>query len=114
MNSRIIAAGLFLSFATAQSALAHGGHEPPVAPTVLTEAQVKLRVAEEITRLIETKKIPESWKEGTVRSVERKPTPAGWEWVATVENAKGKDNEKTLFVFFKPAGQFVAANFSGK
>jgi len=119
MKTLIITLVVISSLLSARSALAHGGHgghdEPPrVAPAALAEAQVRLRVAEEVARLVDVKKIPESWKEATFRTVERKPTPAGWEWLATLDNPKGKKNEQTLYVFLKPTGEFVAANFSGK
>ncbi len=110
MSIRAIAFGLFLSFIAVEKSWGHEGHDE--APPMLSDSQVKTRVGEEVTRLIGAKKVPATWKEATLRTVERRPTAVGWEWVATLDNPKEK--EKTLFVFLKPSGEFVAANFSGK
>lgn len=39
----------------------------------------------------------------------------GKEWKVTYQNAQSKDkDQQTLFMFFTPTGNFVAANFTGK
>lgn len=94
--------------AMAGTAAAHGDHDHEHAKG-LSEDAVKARASEEVARLVSIKKIDAAWKDVAVKGVEKK----GTEWLVTFENAKAKE-KKTLYVFLKASGDFVAANFTGR
>jgi hypothetical protein len=112
MNIRALFCAIAISLGGGQYALAHPGHKHEARPAI-TEDAAKVRAKEEVNRLISKKKVPESWKEVAVKSVEKRTYKKGWEWVATLENPQATEN-KVLYVFLKPSGDFVAANFTGK
>jgi hypothetical protein len=116
MNAKLLfcAAALVCSttLAAPPTARAHPGHDHE-APPELTEDAVKARAKEEVDRLVAKKKVPGSWKEIAVKTVEKRTYKKGWEWVAILENPQNETN-KTLYIFLKPGGAFVAANFTGK
>lgn len=94
-------------------ALAHEGHEPERAKVVeVSEETAKARAAEEVKRLVSVKKVDAAWSDAKLKTVEKKTAEGRWEWLATFEAPKAK--EKALFVFLKPSGEFVEANFTGK
>jgi hypothetical protein len=109
---------LFVSFALvlaapAPVALAHPGHDDHDAPAELDEPGAQERARKEIDRLIARKKLDASWKEATHKATEKKPVKKTWEWLVTFENAAAT-KDKVLYVFLRPTGKFVAANFTGK
>ena len=109
----LTAAFLLATSPIAASAFAHPGHEHEEAPPELDEQGAKDRATKEVARLITKKKVEESWKDASVKGVEKRPLKKGWEWLVTFENPAGTKG-KVLFVFLKPTGKFVAANFTGK
>jgi hypothetical protein len=100
-----------------QSALAHENHQHQTAQAEIGEERAKVRAQQELERLISIQKLEASWKEsGQLKGVEKKKgTGPAWEWLATFENPTVADkSKKVLYVFLKPTGEFVAANFTGK
>jgi Family of unknown function (DUF6488) len=107
-------AGGLLTLSAVRSVEAHpGGHDHAAERPAIDEEAVKARAKEEVERLIGIKKLEPSWKESTVKGVEKKTTKGRWEWLATLENPSAKA-KKVLYVFLKPSGAFVAANFTGR
>lgn len=104
------------------AALAHPDHDgprrppppAPVQPSVIDEDTAKVRGKEEVVRLVSVNKLIESWKD-SARFVAIKKTTAAdnWEWQLTFDNDAIKV-KKRLYIFLKPSGEFVAANFTGK
>ena len=115
MKPRIFLASLCLLLAggSAPAALAHPGHQEHEAPAELDEPGAQERARKEIDRLIARKKLDASWKAAAHKATEKKPIKKTWEWLVTFENATAA-KDKVLYVFLRPTGKFVAANFTGK
>lgn len=113
MNLRIVAMAVALTFGGGRIVLAHEGHDQPAARPEITEEAAKGRASEELKRLVSIKKVEASWGEVKLRSIEKKTSKGQWEWLAVFENG-GAAKDKLLYVFLKPSGEFVAANFTGK
>ncbi|NMO22860.1 hypothetical protein HPC49_54205 [Pyxidicoccus fallax] len=116
MNVRAALLTVFLASAAGQSAWAHENHTHQPARPEIGEEQAKTRAREEVERLVSIQKLDASWKEsGALKGVEKKKVGKKWEWLATFENATVADpSKKVLYVFLKPSGEYVAANFTGK
>ena len=113
MNLKAALLGFFLAASMSHTALAHPQHDEPMPPaSTISEDAAKTRAREEVVRLAALKKVEDSWIQVPVKSVAKKTVDKRWEWLITFENAKAK--EKTLYVFLKPSGEFIAANFTGK
>lgn len=97
---------LFL-FANVYGAIVEGGF-------ALDEKAAAARTRTEVERLIAVKKLADSWGALSPTSFEKRPIGNSWEWVVVIENSAAPDNNKKLFLFLKPYGDFVAANFTGK
>jgi hypothetical protein len=110
---------LAISLLASQHAIAHPDHDhPPKAPpaekAAIAEDAAKARAQEELVRLVSIKKIDASWKDaGRLNTIKKAGEAKRWEWLVTFDNDKVKEN-KRLYVFLKPSGEFVAANFTGK
>jgi hypothetical protein len=116
MQTRAALLSLALSvLALAPSASAHENHRHAAAPA-LTEEKARTRAQEELERLVSVQKVDASWKaQGKLKSVEKKSSGQAWEWLATFENGKAAEaSKRVLYVYLKPSGEFVAANFTGK
>ena len=117
MNRRALCGSLlFLTVAGGGTAAAHPGEghdHKHTAPAPIDETAAKERARQEVGKLIDRKKVEASWADSAVKSVEKRTLKKGWEWLVTFENAAAT-KEKLLFVFLKPHGRFVAANFTGK
>jgi hypothetical protein len=116
MNARAALLSVALASLAGQSALAHENHHHQTARAEIGEERAKVRAQQELERLISIQKLEASWKEsGQLKGVEKKKTGRAWEWLATFENPTVADkSKKVLYVFLKPTGEFVAANFTGK
>jgi hypothetical protein len=80
----------------------------------IDEAAAKVRGQEEIARLVSVKKIPGSWKDAArFDAIKKSGDEKKWEWLLTFDNDQVSEN-KRLYIFLKPSGEFVAANFTGK
>ena len=112
MKLHMVVLSIVLTSVGAGSALAHENHKHEAPASEIGEEGAKARATEELGRLVSVKKVEASWKEGTFKAVEKKTNKKGWEWLITFENKNAKD--KTLYVFLKSSGEFLAANFTGK
>ncbi|MGE3973550.1 MAG: DUF6488 family protein [Bdellovibrionales bacterium] len=84
-------------------------HDAPA----LTEQSAQEAGALHVKRLVKIGKIDGSWVDATFDKAEKKGTGKKTEWLVTFNNEKGEKGKK-LFIFLKPNGDFVAANFTGK
>jgi len=80
--------------------------------------KIDAKKAEELARkkikaLTFQNKINKSWSDAKLASIEIKEFKNKNEWFVTFTNEKGVKG-KTLYVFLKLDGEFVAANFTGK
>lgn len=65
--------------------------------------------------LIEKGKIDKSWLPVQQDKLEQVDGKKGKEWLVTFKNPNSRDEAKgTLYMFFTPTGNFIAANFTGK
>jgi hypothetical protein len=113
MNLKIAALSLGLALIGGEVALAHPDHHDAPRPAI-SEERAKVRAKEEVDRLATTKEIVASWKEsGRLTGIEKKSYGERWEWRVVFENDKVTE-KKVLYVFLRPTGEFVAANFTGK
>ena len=114
MQMRMMVLAVIVSSGAGGAVWAHGSHEPAAAKTeILGDEAARGRAADEVKRLVSVKKVDASWADAKLKSMEKKNSEGKWEWLATFENgAAAKD--KLLYVFLKPSGEFVAANFTGK
>lgn len=111
MKILIILTSLILS--TVSFAGPGGGHSHGHgAPNISKEKTGELGRSH-IERLIKSGKLDASWKSATFDNSEKKNFKSKTEWVVTFKNKKGVKG-KTLYIFLKLSGDFVAANFTGK
>lgn len=108
---------LALLFATSSIAFAgpgHPGHEHSHNHEISqTEAQQAGSTV--LQKLIEKKKIDQSWTGASVVTTEKRKYANGEEWVVVFSNPQVDDDKrKNLYVFLSLHGDYVAANFSGK
>lgn len=113
MNWKVLLGCSLLMMGTANPASAHPGHKHEKPRPEIDEQAATARAKEEVGRLIEKKKIDASWSDAGLKSIEKKPFKKSWEWLAIFEN-QAAPKDKLLYVFLKPSGEFVAANFTGK
>lgn len=121
MTTRAMLLSLAVSLLAARGAVAHPDHDHPHPPKkaapsapAITEDAAKTRAGEELARLVSVKKIDPSWKDaGRLGAIKKAGDAKKWEWLVTFDNDTVKEN-KRLYVFLKPSGEFVAANFTGK
>lgn len=66
-----------------------------------------------IARLVKSGKIDASWKAAKHIKSEKKKFGNKVEWVVSYKNEKGVKG-KTIYIFLKLSGKYVAANFTGK
>jgi hypothetical protein len=113
MRLRLLLTCVMLGMGLSGAAEAHPDHKHAPARAALDEQGAKDRAKREVDRLIAVKKIDDSWSTSSLKALEKKHLKRGWEWLATFENpAAAKD--KILYIFLKPSGEFVAANFTGR
>lgn len=85
------------------------GSKPAAEETVLTCA------AQRKDSLVSSGKVDASWKNVKHEKVEQVDGKKGKEWKVTFKNPQATDAAKqSLYVFLSPAGNVVAANFTGK
>ncbi len=115
MNKTLIAAALIAVFsapavrADAGSSCHFHGSKPASETTVLGCATQRKET------LVKARKLEAGWlgiKHETIALVDGKK---GKEWKVSFTNPSVEDKDKkTLYMFFTPVGNFVAANFSGQ
>jgi Family of unknown function (DUF6488) len=85
------------------------GNKPAAQETIIACAQQRKAA------LVKSGKLGTSWqdiKQDTANLVDGKK---GKEWKVTFKDPAARDSAKeTLFMFFTPAGNFIAANFTGQ
>ncbi|MFY9514673.1 MAG: DUF6488 family protein [Rubrivivax sp.] len=66
-------------------------------------------------QLVASGKLDRSWQGVKAASTEQVDGEKGKEWKVTYRNAAAADKAKgTLYMYFTPQGNFIAANFTGK
>jgi hypothetical protein len=103
---------ILLAATPATTVLAHPDHKHEAPKPDIDAEAAKSRATEEVARLVTKKKLEPSWQQATIKGLEKRETKKGWEWLATFDNKAVAG--KVLYVFLKPSGDFVAANFTGK
>lgn len=65
--------------------------------------------------LIKSGKLPPAWSTAKPQTIDVVDGKKGKEWKVTFKDAAAKDKSKeTLYMFFTPPGNFIAANFTGQ
>ena len=116
MNKLLIATALSTAVFGAAVVRADGagschfhGTKPAAEPTVLGCASQRK------TMLVNAGKLDATWQGVAHDSVALVDGQKGKEWKVAFKNSAAKDAGKdTLYMFFTPVGNFVAANFTGK
>ncbi len=87
----------------------HGhSHEP------VTQAKAEEIAISSVAKLVQRKKIDDSWTSVAIHKAEQKELGGQLEWVIVFKNEKISDPEKqTLYVFLSAEGQYLAANYTG-
>jgi hypothetical protein len=79
------------------------------------EATVTACAAQRKDALIKGGKLDASWRAVTHDSASLVDGKKGKEWKVTFKDASAKDPGKaTLYMYFTPVGNFIAANFTGQ
>ena len=96
-------------FASAGGSCHFHGYKPAA------EATVSGCAAQRKDALVKSGKLDASWsavKQDKIESIDGKK---GKEWRVTFKDTAAKDKSKeTLYMFFTPVGNFIAANFTGQ
>lgn len=80
------------------------------APEAVIDCAAKRKEA-----LVSSGKIDKSWQAIKHENIEQVEGKKGKEWLVTFKDPSAKDESRqTLYMFFTPPGNFVAANFTGK
>ncbi len=106
----------FSGFAGPGHSHSHGhshGHGHSKALKAVTKEKTKELGRFHVNRLIKSGKIGATWNSSTYDKSEKKQFGNKTEWVVTFDNELGVKGKK-LYIFLNLAGEFVAANFSGK
>lgn len=102
-------------FSAVQSAWAGPG--PPGhthAEGEVGQEEILTRSKAYLHRLMVNGKIEPSWEGVEPATIGKQTYKGSEEWVITFENPKAESaDKKTLFMYFTPSGQVIAANFSG-
>ena len=115
MKTELLFTGILL---TASLGLAHADHAPRAANCTskgCTKEQIEAAVPTALEHLMMAGKIDSSWSTAKVEKVEQKQFQKGPEWVATLFDAKQKDQKKQrLYVFITVKGFVSGANHTGE
>jgi Family of unknown function (DUF6488) len=80
-----------------------------------SEKVVLACATQRVESLVSTKKIEPSWKGIQHERIELVDGKKSKEWKVTFRNSNAKEKSKeVLFMFYTPAGNFIAANFTGQ
>jgi hypothetical protein len=92
----------------------HGGKTHSHEKTIKVDAQKAEELARNKVRVLAfQEKIESSWNDSKLGTAKLKKIKNKSEWVLTFKNEKGSKG-KILYIFLKPTGEFIAANFTGK
>lgn len=88
----------------------HGHSHGEVAPS-----RIASKASGKLFDLIKRGKIPASWENAELVSVEKKTFKKGDEWVASYKNPQISEGDKqVLYFFYSLDGHYIAVNYSGK
>lgn len=115
MHAVLISLFSFSAFAPAISYADPGGSCHFHGSKVAAESTILQCANQRKDNLVKSKKLDQSWgpiKQASIAYVDGKK---GKEWKASFVNLDAPDKTKTtLYMFFTPAGNFIAANYSGQ
>ncbi|MDH5219490.1 MAG: DUF6488 family protein [Gammaproteobacteria bacterium] len=105
---------LLIGFNSPQS-YAGPGHDGHAHSHDVDANTAKKNAAKVVNKLVEKKKISDTWGSTQATTVEKKRFGKQDEWVVTFKNPKEQDSSKqTLYVFLNMEGKYLAANFTGQ
>ena len=115
-NSTYASAVAALAFVLGGPAWADGagschfhGNKPAAQETVVGCAQQRKAA------LVKSGKLDPAWQSIKQDAIDSVDSKKGKEWKVTFKDPAAKDKAKeTLYMFFTPAGNFIAANFTGQ
>ncbi len=91
-----------------------GGHaHSHKAVSPIAKKEINKVARKQIGKLIQSEKINASWENSSFDKSEKKKFKGKVEWVVTFINKEGVKGQK-LYIFLRPSGKFIAANFTGK
>ena len=97
------------------STLAGSDHDHGHSHTPVEQIQAEQIASDGVLRLVEQKKIDDSWKSAQVKKTLKKKFGDNMEWVISFKNENISDPAKqTIYVFLTLGGKFLAANYTGE
>jgi hypothetical protein len=94
----------------AEGSSCHFHGNTPAAPETVSNC-----AAQQKDSLVKKGKLDQSWQAVKQVKLDQVDGKKGKEWLVTFKNPAVQDKSKeTLYMFFTTAGNFIAANFSGK
>ncbi|MBT9550136.1 MAG: hypothetical protein IV088_04745 [Hydrogenophaga sp.] len=116
MKTLTTVAALLMSLSAAPVALADAGGSchfhgnKPATETVVTDCGARRKAA-----LVKAGKLDPSWQAVALDKAELVDGQKGQEWKLSFKNPAAPDTAKqTLYLFFSPTGNFIAANHTGR
>lgn len=95
--------------------LAGAGHDHGHSHEPVTQQQAEQAATRVVSTLAERGVIDKSWSTSKVEKSEQKTFGGQPEWVVSYKNdAVSEPEKRTLFIFLTPAGEYIAANYTGK
>lgn len=114
MNIQAIILSLVIALLSGAS-LAGAGHDHGHSHEPVTQQQAEQSATRVVSSLAERGVIDKSWITSKVEQSEQKTFSGRPEWVVSYKNDAVSDPEKrTLYIFLTPAGEYIAANYTGK
>lgn len=97
------------------ASLAGAGHDHGHSHEPVTQQQAEQAATRVVSTLAARGVIDKSWNSSTVEKSEQKTFSGQPEWVVSYKNDSVSDPEKrTLYIFLTLAGDYIAANYTGK
>jgi len=104
-----------LTSASAQTGMHSHGSGPMHSHGTIDRALAQQHAQQIIWRMVTRGIVDASWRDLAPENAELKPRGAALEWVVTYRNESVSDPEKrAIYVFLSPAGEYIAANHSGR
>jgi hypothetical protein len=108
-------APLLIAVLLAMSPLAAPGHPFHGNVTPITREDASLVGERMVNLLVDSNKLPASWRERQPAEIATRATPAGSVWVVRYENPDEPDRAKrTIYIFIDEFGNYLGGNYSGK
>lgn len=81
----------------------------------ISKEKAIVKAEKRLKSLVNKGKIDKSWKDQKAASAQKKDYKGKQEWVVTFKNPQLSDKSKrTLYMFFKIDGHYLATNYTGK